>query len=72
ELLKSICENAGLKEVKAGYFGKFSVWLENEPQKSAGVRLFKKLVWLSGKVFTKIIPFESQSLSPYIILEAKK
>ncbi|WP_231458793.1 MULTISPECIES: bifunctional 2-polyprenyl-6-hydroxyphenol methylase/3-demethylubiquinol 3-O-methyltransferase UbiG [unclassified Pedobacter] len=72
ELLKSICEKAGLKAVKSGYFGRFSVWLENEAQKSTGVRLFKKIVWLSGKVFTKLIPFESQSLSPYIILQAKK
>jgi len=71
-MLKSICEQAGLKEVKSGYFGRFSVWLENEDQKSAGVRLFKKAVWLAGKVFTKIIPFESKNLSPYIILVAKK
>ncbi|QPH38166.1 class I SAM-dependent methyltransferase [Pedobacter endophyticus] len=72
ELLKSICEKAGLKEVKAGYFGRFSIWLENENQKSMPTRLFKKAVWLTGKVFTKIIPFESKSLSPYIILVAKK
>ncbi|WP_231425428.1 bifunctional 2-polyprenyl-6-hydroxyphenol methylase/3-demethylubiquinol 3-O-methyltransferase UbiG [Pedobacter sp. Leaf250] len=72
ELLKSICLEAGLKEVKSGYFGRFSVWLENENQKSAGVRLFKKAVWVTGKVLTKIIPFESQALSPYIILQAKK
>ena len=71
-LLTSICEKAGLKEVKCGYFGKFSVWLENEKQKSVGVKLFKKLVWISGKVFTKIIPFDSKSLSPYIVLTAKK
>lgn len=71
-LLTSICEQAGLKEVKASYFGRFSVWLENESQKSSGVRLFKKLIWLSGKVFTKIIPFESKGLSPYIIVIAKK
>ncbi|MDQ0641618.1 trans-aconitate methyltransferase [Pedobacter sp. W3I1] len=71
-LLKSICEQAGLTAVKSGYFGRFSVWLENESQKSASVRLFKKAVWLTGKVFTKIIPFESKNLSPYIILVAKK
>lgn len=71
-LLKSICEKAGLKEVRSGYFGHFSVWLEDESQKPAGVRLFKKAVWLTGKVLTKIIPFESKNLSPYIILEAKK
>ncbi len=71
-LLASICEKAGLKEVNVGYFGKFSVWLENEKQKSVLVRLFKKSVWLSGKVLTKLIPFESKALSPYIVLTAKK
>lgn len=71
-LLASICERAGLTEVKSGYFGKFSVWLENEKEKSAGVRLFKKAVWLTGKVLTKLIPIESKSLSPYIVLTAKK
>lgn len=71
-LLASICEKAGLKDIKSSYYGKFSVWLENEKEKSTGVRLFKKLAWLTGKVFTKIIPFESKNLSPYIILTAKK
>ncbi|GGH09541.1 MULTISPECIES: class I SAM-dependent methyltransferase [Pedobacter] len=71
-LLKSICEQAGLKEVKSGYFGRFSIWLENEDQKPAIVRLFKKAVWLTGKIVTRIIPFESKNLSPYIILVGKK
>ncbi|WP_354356953.1 class I SAM-dependent methyltransferase [Pedobacter sp. UYP30] len=72
ELLKSVCEKAGLKDVEAGYFGKFSVWLESEKEKPVGVRIFKKLVWLTGKVFTKIVPAERKSLSPYIILTARK
>ena len=72
QLLKSICEQAGLKQVKSSYYGGFSIWLENEKQKSTGVRLFKKAVWLGGKVFSKIFRFESKALSPYIILEAKK
>lgn len=71
-LLSAICERAGLKEVKASYFGKFSIWLENEKQRSFGLRLFKKIIWLKGKVFTKLFPFESKALSPYIILQAKK
>ena len=71
-LLAAICEKAGLQEVKAKYFGRFSVWLENEKQKSFGVRLLKKVIWLKGKILTKIIPFESKALSPYIILMARK
>lgn len=72
QLLKQIVENAGLKVLKANYFGKFSIWLENEKEKSAAVRIFKKTSWLAGKVFTKIFPFDSRQLSPYIVIEAQK
>jgi SAM-dependent methyltransferase len=72
QLLAMICRNAGLEVVQSKYFGRFSIWLENEKQKSAAVRMFKKLVWVAGKLFTKVIPFESSALSPYIILEARK
>ncbi|ATP58086.1 methyltransferase type 12 [Pedobacter ginsengisoli] len=72
KLLESICKQAGLNIVQSRYYGHFSLWLENEQQKSAGVRLLKKSMWLAGKVFTKIFPFNSKQLSPYIILEARK
>lgn len=72
ELLANICKAAGLEVVQAGYFGKFSLWLENEKEKSFGVRVLKKSMWLAGKVFTRVFAFESKQLSPYILLEAKK
>jgi hypothetical protein len=72
ELLENICKQAGLQVVQSKYFGHFSLWLENEQQKPTGVRLLKKSMWLAGKVFTKIFPFNSKQLSPYIILEARK
>jgi len=71
-LLAEICKKAGLEVIQAQYFGHFSLWLENEKEKPAAVRLFKKLVWTAGKVFTKIIPFNSKQLSPYILVEARK
>ena len=71
-LLTAICEKAGLQEVNAKYFGNFSVWLENEKQKSLAVKLFKKVIWIMGKVVTKIVPFESMVLSPYIVLTARR
>src|SRR5690606_20843668 len=49
-LLAQICRDAGLEVVEACYFGRFSLWLENEQQKSFGVRLFKKSMWFVGKV----------------------
>lgn len=71
-LLKGICKKAGLTVVQSRYFGHFSLWLEDEKQKPAAVRLLKKSIWLLGKVFTKVFPFNSMRLSPYIILEARK
>ena len=71
-LLSKICKDAGLEVVQSKYFGRFSLWLENEKQKSIGVRLLKGSMWLSGKLFTKVFAFDSKQLSPYIILEAKK
>jgi SAM-dependent methyltransferase len=72
DLLSRICLDAGMKVVQSRYFGNFSIWLEEEDKKPAGVRLLKKSVWLAGKLFTKVIPFNSKQLSPYIILEATK
>lgn len=72
KLLENICKQAGLQVIQSKYFGHFSLWLENEQQKPAGVRLLKKSMWLAGKIFTKIFPFNSKQLSPYIILEARK
>jgi SAM-dependent methyltransferase len=71
ELLSSICKAAGMQVKQSRYFGNFSLWLEEEHKKPVSVRLFKKSLWLLGKVFTKIFPFNSKQLSPYIILEAK-
>jgi SAM-dependent methyltransferase len=71
-LLAEICKDAGLEVIQSRYFGKFSLWLENEKQKSLPVRLLKKTMWFGGKLFAKIFAFDSKQLSPYIILEAKK
>lgn len=71
-LLAQICRDAGLEVIQARYFGRFSLWLENEQQKSFGVRLLKKTMWFVGKVLTKVFPFDSKQLSPYILLEASK
>ncbi|WP_256003133.1 class I SAM-dependent methyltransferase [Pedobacter deserti] len=72
QLLRQICERAGLDVVQSRYYGHFSLWLENEKEKPATVRLLKKTLWFAGKVFTKVLPFNSRALSPYIMLEARK
>lgn len=72
KLLSNILQDLNLKVVKAGYWGRFSVWLENKDEKSILAKAFVKTIWYIGKIATKIIPVESKWLSPYIVLEAKK
>jgi 2-polyprenyl-3-methyl-5-hydroxy-6-metoxy-1,4-benzoquinol methylase len=72
ELLADHCRTLGLTEIEAYYHGRFSTWLENRSQQSGGVKALVKTIWLAGKVLTKIIPFESKALSPYIVVKAVK
>lgn len=71
-LLESYCKQLGLKAVESYYHGKFSMWLENKATQSTFAKAFVKSLWFAGKVFTKIVPFESKMLSPYIVLKATK
>jgi hypothetical protein len=71
-LLAGYCKELGLKNVEAYYYGKFSIWLENRDQQSSFTKLFLKMLWLAGKIATKIIPVESKSFSPYIVVKAIK
>lgn len=70
EMLGNIAATLGLTVKYCGYFGGYSLWLENKQKKSAPLRAFIKTLWFIGKVPLKIFPFESKILSPYIILEA--
>ena len=72
QLLKEYCRQLGLKDVEAYYHGRFSVWLENRSEQGKLVRSLVKAIWLAGKVVTKIVPFQSRALSPYIVLKAVK
>ncbi|MBC7567396.1 MAG: methyltransferase domain-containing protein [Pedobacter sp.] len=72
QFLAAICKEAGLEVIQSRYFGRFSIWLENEQQKSMVTKLLKKTIWIAGKLLTKVIPFDSKQLSPYLILEARK
>lgn len=70
-LLSEIVKDLGLEVKQAGYWGKYSVWLENKSQKSWFTKAFIKTIWFAGKLLTKAVPIESKALSPYIIIEAK-
>ncbi len=72
EYLSGICRAQGLTVETAGYFGGFSVWLEQAGKRPLWLRLFKKAVWLAGKVFSKVFRFESRLLSPYIVVIAHR
>ncbi|MCU0468840.1 MAG: class I SAM-dependent methyltransferase [Arcicella sp.] len=71
-LLHKICQELGLSEIQTRYDGKFMLWFERENDKPLWVKFFKKAIWLPLKVFFKIIPIETKSFSPYIIITAKK
>ncbi len=71
-LLKKICHDLKLVDVKIEYYGKFTVWLEDVKKKPLMVRFFVKCIWFLGKSLVTLIPFESKLLSPYIILVASK
>ena len=71
-LLAGYCKELGLKNVEASFYGKFSIWLENRAEQSSLAKAFLKVLWLTGKVATKIVPVESKSLSPYIVVKATK
>jgi SAM-dependent methyltransferase len=72
DLLANYCKQLGLTEVESYYHGKFSMWLENKGTQSALAKAFVKSLWFAGKVLTKIAPFESKALSPYIVVKATK
>ncbi|NCD70412.1 class I SAM-dependent methyltransferase [Mucilaginibacter agri] len=72
KLLADCCKALGLKDVKSYYYGRYSIWLENKAQQPGSVKAFFKLLWLTGKVITKVIPIESKLMSPYIVVTATK
>ncbi|MBE7178439.1 MAG: methyltransferase domain-containing protein [Mucilaginibacter polytrichastri] len=71
EKLAAIAKKLGLAHVRCGYFGRFSVWLENKQEKKGWVKTLVKSIWILGKIATRVVPVESKSLSPYIILQGK-
>ncbi len=72
QLLANYCKELGLKNIEAYYYGKFSIWLENKAQQTTLTKVFIKTLWLIGKVITKLVPIESKSLSPYIVVTATR
>ena len=72
ELLEQCCQNLHLKNIKVFYHGGFMLWLENENQQALWVKIFKKIVWIKGKIIAKITGSESKLLSPYIVVLANK
>jgi trans-aconitate methyltransferase len=72
QLLKDSCKQLGLKEIESYYHGRFTVWLENKSEQSKVAKAIVKAIWFAGKIATRIVPVESKSLSPYIVLKAVK
>lgn len=67
--LREEAKKAGMKNISCYYQGKFSIWVEPDVKLNLFNKFFYKAIWFSGKILTKIFPFESKWFSPYIILE---
>ncbi|WP_341226537.1 class I SAM-dependent methyltransferase [uncultured Arcticibacterium sp.] len=72
DVLKKATEEAGLKNVKTFYNGKFMIWLENLSTKSTCFKFLFKTVWFIFKAIFTIIPIETKWFSPYIVIIANK
>ncbi len=71
KFLKDLSEEMNLKVINCSYYGKFTVWLENEKNKTPFANLIKTLIWVLGKLFLNNNKIKSKWFSPYIILEAR-
>ncbi|HZY40200.1 MAG TPA: class I SAM-dependent methyltransferase [Mucilaginibacter sp.] len=72
KLLAKCITELGLTEVESSYHGKFTVWLENKSEQRGLAKAVVKTIWVAGKLFTKIVPMESKTLSPYIWVKGVK
>lgn len=68
--LKSILKELGCKNIQGGYWGNFTIWLENYSSQNLLSKLFFKASWVMGKVISKIIPVNAKTTSPYIWVAA--
>lgn len=71
-LLNQYMQDLGMEVQECRYIGKFTVWLEDEKNKSLLTRIVKGLVWWLGKIITRPFPLNSRVFSPYISLMAIK
>ena len=69
--LETIAKDLKIEDISTFYTGRFSIWLENYKTKSFLVKAFFHALRISGKVATRLIPVESRSLSPLIVLKGR-
>lgn len=72
EFLSATAKQLGLKNVQTYYYGGFSTWLENKNNKPKLIQISVKIIWVIGKILSKIIPIQTKLLSPYIVLVSTK
>ncbi|MEK0421783.1 MAG: hypothetical protein RLZZ161_1634 [Bacteroidota bacterium] len=66
EMLKNTLSELGGKQVQGGYWGNFSIWLENYNAQPARVKFFFKISWFTGKILSKLFGLKGKTTSPYI------
>ncbi len=68
DFLKSVAKELKIENVSVYYMGKFSIWLDNIKEQSVFVKVLVKMLFVLGKVATKIIPVDSKLFSPFIVI----
>jgi SAM-dependent methyltransferase len=72
QVLREWAKELGLKEIRAEYFGGFTMWLENYESLNVLGKLKFKCKWLVGKLVYKLLKVKNEKYSPYIYLKAIK
>jgi len=52
--------------IETGYFGGFTIWLENYKDQNILTKILFKSIWLTGKLLYKVFGIKNRLFSPYI------
>ncbi len=69
-LLQNLLKELGGENVQGGYWGNFTIWLENYNQQNFLSKSLFKLTWAIGKTISKLIPINGKINSPFIWVAA--
>jgi trans-aconitate methyltransferase len=72
KLLKTVCNNLNLNNIKVSYYGYFSIWFHEGHHISIWAKTLRIMLFYPLKAFFKIFPFNLKYFAPFIIITAQK